>query len=242
MTGQNFDFEESQFSDLEQSYKLGNKVALYDAISRSTALSAPLPGWATSAFQELLIEKWAYKLNTWDGYRALLSKHIRAEVYRSCMLWVTNKHHYKQMPTRCIQAWYEHKLDSLPAGKEEAAFEVSLIGLQGTLAALTSPSLFEKQRYFDAIPEAEKLQHDDLGIAEFFEMSASEYCDFITASYRDSRKTPVTFGYNEAEVRFGLRPEGQFWGPPAGEPPEHIQTILDAEPLPWSNPSASNEN
>jgi hypothetical protein len=239
--GSDFNFGVGQFSDLERSYEKGNKVALHDAISRAKELGVSLPDWAASALQELLIEKWAFKLNTWGGYRELLCKHIRSEVFRSCKLWVGNKHHYKRMPTRCIQEWYDQKLNKLPTGQEEAALQITLVGLKKTPAALTSISLLEKQRYFDAIPKAEKLEHGSLEIAADLEMSSEDYRAFIAASYRDSRKTQISFGYSEAEVRFGLRPEGQFWGPPDGEPPEHIKQILDAEPLPWSEPFPSDE-
>lgn len=232
MTGSEGGFETSQFSDLEQSYALGNKASLFDAISRSTGLGVPLPSWAASALKELVVQKWANKFNTWSGYNALLSNYLRSEVYRACMLWVKNKHHYKLMPTRCIQAWYDGDLDDLPEGKEEVAMTVALMGLVGTPAEKTSWEYLEKQRYFEAIPEADSLQVDDFETAEFLDMSPDEYRAYIAGMYRDHHKTPITFGYNDTEVIFGLRDAGQFWGPPDAPPPAKIQAILDAEPLP----------
>lgn len=236
MTGSEVDLAVAQFADLERSFGLGNKVALYDAISRSTSLGVALPEWAVTALQDLVIERWRGNLNRWSGYKALLNNYLRSEVYRACMLWVENKHHYKRLPTRCVQAWYEGELDDLPEGKAEAALELALRGLKGTPAESTSSSLMEKQRYFEANADAERLVDEDPQSAEFFEMSPEDYRAFIAASYRESRKTQISFGYNDCEVLFGLRPEGQFWGPPPGDPPKHIQAILEKEPIPWSEP------
>jgi hypothetical protein len=242
MTGSKVNFDLDQFLDLERSFALGNKAALYDAISRSTTLGVPLPAWAACALEELVVDRWAGRLNTWSGYKALLARFIRSEVYRACMLWVQNKHHYKRMPTRCIQAWYDYKFEKLPAEQEQAAMTVALEGLQGTPAAKTSWEYMESQRYFDAIPEAEKLQIDDIeDVAASYGITPDEYRALISASYRDHAKIPLSFGFSDTEVLFGLRPEGQFWGPPPGALPEHIQAILDAEPIPWSPPPASEE-
>jgi len=57
MTGSKIDLEKTRFADLEQSFALGNKAALYETISRSLELGAPLPSWAASELQKLVLEK-----------------------------------------------------------------------------------------------------------------------------------------------------------------------------------------
>lgn len=229
------------FGDLEQSYALGNKAALYDTLARSNSTGEGLPKWAVGPLQAALFEKWEPRLKEWKGprkplnggYSELLSRYLRAEVYRAAMLWVKNKRYYQRLPTRCIRAWYNGEFDNLPKTNGEAALAVTAVGLKGTfIANISSKTTLEKHRYFGAAPSPVNLSEGDLEMAEAFEMTPEQYADCVSGNLPGNHNLALSFGYQESEVIFGLRDPGQFWGPPeeSPEPPEHIKAILNKEP------------
>lgn len=233
-------FLNNRFLDLESEFAIGYKPALYDVLKRSNQGGLGLPDWATAELQKLVVEKWKLHLNTWKGtspsfkvgYKKLLGKYLRATIYGSARLWMKNKNHYRRMPTKCIEAWYEGKLENLPNGAD-GAIELTQIGLIGTFAANTSKSTIEKERYLNAVPEANKMDFSNPEMAAAYEMGDDEYQDYQRELYRESKQLHLSFGYSDTEVIFGLREPGRFWGPPY-DPPEHIQRTLEEEKPLWN--------
>ncbi len=228
----------SIFTDLEQSYSLGNKAALYDAVARSNATGAGLPDWALKPLQELLVEKWEPRRSRWKGnrsplkggYSQLLAKYLRSQVYRSAMLWVENKRHYERLPTKCVQAWYDGEFDKLTDTAAESAITVTSRGLLGTFIANNSTrKTIEKDRYFGAVPKGGDLSDLDRERAHDSKMTHAEYAAYLAENWESLYTLPLSFGYKESEVVFGFREPGQFWGPPC-DPPDHICEILENEP------------
>lgn len=222
-------------AELGRKYELGDKTALLDAISISNATDTGLPDWAADELSELVCDRWKGKLKTWkgtkqplkSGYKKLLGNYVRAQVFSAVTDFFENKHSYKRMPTVCIQAWYDGKLEIIPENND-GAVEIANMALAKTAFGAISFETFEDQMSFkpdnDAYREARAFvasQGPNKPEADLDELAV----DF----FRELLALPLSFGERESEVLFGLREPGQFWGPPRGDPPDWVRKLLEAD-------------
>lgn len=215
-------------AELGRMYELGDKTALYDAISVSSQTDTVLPDWAADELKQLVLDRWRGNIKTWkgtkqplkSGYKKLLANFVRAQVFNKITCFFEDKKTYKQMPTICIQAWYDGELEKFPESNE-GAVEIANMVLAKTAFGAISFETFEDQMSFkpdkDAYREAKTLvasqgtKKPDAGPDE-------EAVDF----FRELLELPLSFGDRESEVLFELRQPGQFWGPPSGDPPDRV--------------------
>ncbi len=205
----------ARFAELERKFGLGDKLALLEVIDLSRTLKRELPLWAIEPLQDAVLDRWKLGKSKWKGetgqdfqYLAMLRRYVQTEVYRAAMKWVKDPNRYQDLPKTCIEAWFEDELKFTGTG-EALALEIAVFGLESTFAKCSSETLI-KNRYTGATSIGHKLtvdidQNDKL---------------------KDFFKLPLTFGYREAEVLFGLRPPGPFWGTDA-TPPAHVQKLLN---------------
>lgn len=214
---------EGQFEHLRQLYELGDKTALYDAVTVSNQCRIGLPDWAAEDLKQLVLEKWKGKLKTWEGtrkplnsgYKMLLANYVRTKVMRSVLAFLADNKNYKQMPTRCVEEYQANGLKRfLSADEPEVA--IANFAMSKTAFGAIGSKYYKQQRDFPpdeaAIDDAEnevELQWGD----GFQELTKQEIVDQLT----EQKLLPLEFGYRESEELFKLRPPGQFWGPPSEE-------------------------
>jgi hypothetical protein len=200
---------------------LGNPMALYEVVMICNRLNTHIPDWAAEPIKIAIAGYYTGEKSGVIGqsntplgrYKETLKHHIRADIYKVAMAWIKDKNKYRNLPTKCIQAWYDGELEFISAGSQ-GALQVACIGLDGIFAQCSIETL-EKHKYFGKNHEIEALDLDEE----------------TKSDLRDHQRPPISFGYNDVEVVFKLRPAGQFWGPPC-DPPEHIAKLLDPNPAP----------
>jgi hypothetical protein len=146
----------ARLSELQQMFRLGNKMALHDALMECQRLNLPLPDWAVEPIRSAFVVQWKPRRSKWKadrskltkreskllkgGYCATLARYVRGEVYRSVVAWIKDSYRYVDMPTACIRAWFDGEWKKKPSGEAEA-IEFALVGLKDTFAECSETTL-----------------------------------------------------------------------------------------------------
>lgn len=228
---------ELQLQALKERYELGDKTALYEAIDAIGRYGAPQQSWVVTELRKLVVERWRGKYNTWKGpaspkggnFKKWMGNYLRSEVQKSVKQFLADKRLYKHMPTACIQAWYDGKLDAIDQETDKVV-TVANIAMAKTCFGTASFDTYAQHNSFKPHNDAEHSVHQliraEMEKSEAHGFAASPSNDEAEAFFRDIVRLPFSFGYRDSEIALGLRQPGQFWGPPETEPPEHIKQLL----------------
>jgi len=219
------DQQRAILEQLRRPHEKGNPFALFKTLHLAQKWQLTLPMWATEASQDIIVafmsgEATGKRNTPLRLYRERLKPWIRARTYQSIMSWKMEPLFYKSMPTSVIEKWYRKEIFPNDVTSAKAA-ELSLEALSDTFAECEADTI-EKQKYYDPLADLAREIEDLRDPEDENKKHSKENLDQVRDHFSGSTGL-YDWSIEATDKLIGIL---VFFGPPPGDPPQHVVELL----------------